>query len=474
MRKQEPYRNLLRFCFSVVVLGAMVSIWAYFWLEYYADIILRPFGYKGNWLIMAVYGILQVIFTNFYGGYRIGYYKREDVIYSGILALILCNAVTYLQTCLVGRGIMDARPFLGMTFLQAIVIFFWAMAAHACYLRVFPPRKMLMVYSGGELAASLLHKMMSYHEKYAVREVVNIAEGFEKVCDKVLKYESVILCDLPSMRRNRLLKLCFEKGIRTYTTPKLSDILIRGSTEINLFDTPLLLSRNYGLRIEQRFLKRLVDIVFSAIGLVIFAPFMLMAAAAIKLCDGGPVFFYQERCTIGNKKFRVCKFRSMIVDAEKDGKSQPAVDDDPRITPVGRVLRFTRMDELPQLWNILKGDMSIVGPRPERLEHVEKYTEEIPEFIYRSKVKAGLTGLAQIVGRYNTTAYDKLKLDLMYITNYSLFQDFKLMLMTVKILFMKSSTEGFQDKQKENVLCTAQKISGEGSTKEMHITSESQ
>ena len=171
---------------------------------------------------------------------------------------------------------------------------------------------------------------------------------------------------------------------------------------------------------------------------------MLIVAVAIKLYDGGPVLFKQERCTINGKIFKIHKFRSMIVDAEKEGKSIPATEHDPRITPVGNIIRKLRIDELPQMIDILQGNMSIVGPRPERVEHVEAYTEDIPEFKYRLKVKGGLTGYAQIYGKYNTTAYDKLKLDLMYIQNYSLRLDIRLIFMTVKIMFMKESTEGFE------------------------------
>lgn len=226
-------------------------------------------------------------------------------------------------------------------------------------------------------------------------------------------------------------------------TPKISDILIRSSECLHLFDTPLLLSRNSGLTFEERFVKRMMDIIISVIVLVIFSPAMLIIAILIKLYDGGPVFFKQKRCTKEGKVFEIHKFRSMIVDAEKEGISIPATDKDPRITPIGSFIRMTRLDELPQMLDILAGNMSIVGPRPERIEHVEKYAEEIPEFAYRLKVKGGLTGYAQIYGKYNTTPYDKLRLDLMYVQNYSILLDLKLIIMTLKIIFMKDSTEGF-------------------------------
>lgn len=227
--------------------------------------------------------------------------------------------------------------------------------------------------------------------------------------------------------------------------PKISDIIIRSAESLHMFDTPLLLSRNTGLNIEQRVLKRIMDIVCSILALLVTSPIMLITALAIKLYDRGPVFFGQNRCTENGKVFMIYKFRSMIVDAEKDGRPIPATERDPRITPIGQIIRTLRIDELPQFINILKGDMSLVGPRPERIEHVEKYTEAIPEFEYRMKVKGGLTGYAQVYGKYNTTAYDKLKMDLMYIENYSILLDIEILFQTVKILLMRESTEGFSD-----------------------------
>ena len=203
------------------------------------------------------------------------------------------------------------------------------------------------------------------------------------------------------------------------------------------------------MSLEQAAVKRLSDIAMSVIGLIIALPFMLIIAIAIKAEDGGPVFFRQARCTKDGRVFDILKFRSMIVDAEKSGISVPATEKDPRITRVGSVIRATRLDELPQLINILKGDMSVVGPRPERIEHVREYCDEIPEFQYRMSVKGGLTGYAQVYGKYNTSAYDKLKLDLLYIQNYSLVLDLEIILKTIQVLFTRESTEGFAAEKSE-------------------------
>lgn len=451
MNKQEQYKNLFKFGSSFLIWGIQTGIWAFFWMSEYAEEIMRPFGYKGNWLVFAVYGIISFFFTSLYGGYRVGYYRREDIILSGVIAILFTNSITYLQTCLVGRAIMDIPPFVWMTIADAFVFLLWAATACEIYGKIFPPHKMLMVYGGDALATNLVQKMSGRTEKFHIQESISADSGQTAIIEKILVYPSVILCDVPVQLRNRLIKYCFDNDIRVYTTPKISDILIRSAEDITLFDTPLLLNRNHGLSLEQRFLKRLMDIVFAVLMLVVTSPFMLATAVAIKLQDGGSVIYSQARATLNAKTFNVYKFRSMIMDAEKDGKSRPATGGDDRITPVGKFIRKMRLDELPQLWNILIGDMSIVGPRPERLEHVERYTKEVPEFKYRLKVRAGLTGYAQVIGKYNTTAYDKLKMDLMYIAGYSLILDLKIMFMTLKILFVNSSTEGFaaQDKSAE-------------------------
>ena len=260
-------------------------------------------------------------------------------------------------------------------------------------------------------------------------------------------YGAIVLWDIPMLERNELLKYCYSKSIRVYMMPKITDVLVQGADQLHLFDTPILLTREYALKAEQRIVKRLIDIICALILLVIASPFMLVTAIVIKAYDKGPVLYKQIRCTINAKEFYILKFRSMRVDAEKDGVARLASKNDDRITPVGKFIRAVRIDELPQLFNILKGDMSFIGPRPERPEIIAQYTEEMPEFVFRMKVKAGLAGYAQVYGKYNTTPYDKLKLDLTYIENYSVWLDLKLMLLTLKILFKPESTEGVDSGQ---------------------------
>lgn len=446
-KNYDQFKKIIIMAMSIAIFGLVILAFAYVWYTDYNYNLMtgdKFFNRKGNWLIIALYGLMQLFFTKIYGGFKVGYYKISNIIYSQMLSITLVNALIYFVISLVGRELVDLTPIFKLTFIDAFIIVAWTYVVSKIYEQLFPPRKLLVIYSSHN-ATTLIKKMCQRSDKYQICEAISIDEGLEQIKSRIDEYDGAIICDAPGKIRNDILKYCFETSKRTYITPKISDVIIRGADELNLFDTPILLCRNRGLSMEQRFVKRFFDITLSLIALVVLSPILLVIAIAIKLYDHGPVFFTQERVTIDGKKFKIYKFRSMIVDAEKDGHSIPATDNDPRITPVGKIIRKTRFDEFPQLINIIKGDMSIVGPRPERVEHVEEYAKEMPEFRYRTKVKAGLTGYAQIYGKYNTTAYDKLKLDMMYIENYSLRLDFQLIIMTVKVLFMKESTEGFDD-----------------------------
>ena len=443
----EQYKRLIRFAFNILLLGCLMFFFIRIWDRNYNDWIVFPFYYKGFWLMGAFYALFFVIFSYILGGMKIGYLKSSSLMLSQTLALLAANVSIYLETVLLSARFVDVLPMIELTAIDIVVIFIWTVFVNGVFRKLFPPRHILLLYEEYD-PTTLLHKVNSRKDRYLIKRSMNVEQGWETVTKEMHNYDAVFLCDIHSPLRNRLVKYCYANGIRSYITPKISDIIIRSSENIHMFDTPLLLSRNNGLSFEQKLVKRLMDIVISLVMLIITSPFMFITAVAIKLYDGGPVFFRQKRCTIDGREFFIHKFRSMIVDAEKEGEVIPATEDDDRITPVGKVIRKTRLDELPQFIDILKGDMSVVGPRPGRVEHVEQYTQEIPEFAYRLKVKGGLTGYAQIYGKYNTTAYDKLKLDLMYIQNYSFLLDLKLIIMTVKIIFVKESTEGFGDTEK--------------------------
>ncbi|MCI8402372.1 MAG: sugar transferase [Lachnospiraceae bacterium] len=449
------YKRLFRLGAKVWVMCYQAAVFWWIWLNFYNPRMDQPFALRGNWLILFVYIVVLWLFTNVYGGFQIGYEKPGSLSLSQSISVTCANAAMIFVMVLLSReqiqmyGKLASLVPLGVvTAAQIAGIILSAFVLNQFYDNVFPPRKLLVVYGEYQNSAcELIAKMSERHEKYIISEVINQKEGYENILERIREYQGVVLMDVENPLRNKILKYCYGAAIRVYVVPTISDIILTSAENIHFFDTPLLLARNSGLSIEQKLIKRIMDLTISGLGIIITSPVMLITALAIKLYDGGPVFFRQDRATIGGSVFRITKFRSMVVDAEKNGISVPATQRDPRITPVGRFIRATRFDELPQLFDIFRGNMSIVGPRPERVEHVEKYTEAIPEFCYRLKVKGGLTGYAQIYGKYNTTAYDKLKLDLMYIENYSILLDIKLMLMTVKVIFMKESTEGFTEEK---------------------------
>lgn len=452
-KSYEQYKRIFRFSEVLLTLDAMCGAFGYLWYQYLNTLNEKPFTGSGNLMQIVVYAVVTLLLIRIFGGFEIGFYTPLNAILSQILAMACVNFVMAVQIVLTISSIYTLDEiFLAMLILwavQMLISILLVMIFDHLYVKLFPAWDMLVIYENDSVQL-FLDKVNTRKDKYAVSEIINISEGFEKICEKMKEHDSVIVYDINSGLRNDIIKFCYGEGIRVYQTPKLSDIMIRSAKEHHLFDTPLLMSDNIGLTFEQKFLKRMIDILVSLFMLLLTSPIMLITAICIKLEDHGPVMFTQKRVTLYDREFTIYKFRSMIVDAEADGRARPATNDDDRITKVGRFIRKTRIDELPQLYNVLKGDMSLVGPRPERVEHVQKYTKQIPEFCYRTKVKGGLTGYAQVYGKYNTTAYDKLKLDLMYIENYSLALDLRIVIMTIKVLFMKSSTEGFAQDSGKN------------------------
>lgn len=445
MRIFDNIKHTLRVAESVAEVLLITALYYLVWLRAYSpEMTLSNFG-SGNYALVGIYFGLCLILFYYSDGLKFGHLKLTNVVVSQWIDLLIVNFITYFQLCMMAERMLRVVPLLILIVAESGLALACSYGFTALYHRFYTPRRMLMVYRDGSSLA-LKYKMDTRSDKYQIKALISEEKGYEFIAGEIPKYDAVVLSDISSKLRNDLVKFCYQHDKRTYAIPKISDVIIRGADEINLFDTPLMLIHAGGLTFAQRFFKRGMDIVLSLIALAVFWPVMLIIAAAIKLEDHGPVFYKQRRCTRNCEEFDILKFRSMIVNAEKEGRSIPATNHDPRITRVGRVIRALRVDELPQIFNILSGKMSVVGPRPERIEHVRKYTAEIPEFAFRSKVKGGLTGYAQVYGKYNTTPHDKLKLDLTYIENYSFLLDCKLILMTVATMFKKESTEGF-DKQ---------------------------
>lgn len=408
----------------------------------------------GNILMATIiYAVLYFAIGQWMHAFKIGVERKANLLASQVLTLFTVDFIEVFLSCAITGQFRYFWGLLGMYFLMwlymSVVNCILTVPMVNIYRKKFPPLRMIEIY--GERQNKLYLKINSVKYKYNITDLLSCDEDEGVIKERIKPYDAVILNDLPARKKNRILKLCFAMDKRVYFVPKISDILVKNSERLNLFDTPLLLDRNHGMRMWQRGLKRFFDIFLSGLALVVLSPVFGITAFAIHHEDGGPVFYRQERVTLNGRHFWILKFRSMIVDAEKDGKPHPAGEDDDRITKVGHVIRACRIDELPQLINILKGDMSIVGPRPERWEHCDKYRAEIPEWDLRNKVRGGLTGYAQVYGQYNTAAIDKLKMDLIYITNYSLLLDLQIIFQTVKILFQKDSTAGFSEDQAQKM-----------------------
>lgn len=433
---------------SVLQVLILSLLYYFVWRKGYDDGNFPPYFGNGKYVLAGVYAVLAYLFIRNSDGFQFGQLRKADLWVAQWIAMLIVNTITYFQLCLIANQMVSVLPMLLLTGADIVISLVYIVICKTVYYHLYAPYNMVMIY-GSETAAGMKLKMDSRRDKYHVDHLINVDKGLDYICSQLGKYDAVVLNDVPAQIRNDIVKYCYRHSIRLYVVPKITDIILKNAEDISSFDTPLLLVHGKGLTIGQRFAKRTMDIVLCLIAMIFAAPIMLIIAVAIKIEDGGPVFYRQKRATIGGREFDILKFRSMIVDAEKDGVSIPATGKDPRITKVGRIIRACRVDELPQILNILKGDMSIVGPRPERLEHMEKYCAQIPEFYFRLKVKGGLTGYAQIYGKYNTSAYDKIRMDLMYIENYSIVLDIKLILLTIRILFSKESTEGF-DVAEEN------------------------
>lgn len=448
MKSLVKIRKSIMLFVKIMIVTAVTVGFIQVWTTGYAQSL---FSNKGNYVVILSYVLLFTVFSSLYGAFKIGISRIHEIIYSFSLATLFTNAIMYLELSLIARELVEIPPILIGIVYQILVVALSSFCANTIYFKLYPPRRVLALFGDDASGFELIKKMGRISDRFQIERGINVnAVDINDVKKQIDKYEAVVICGIDKNLQKRILSYCYTREKRSYLLPDITDIIISNSYNIQISDTPVLMSRNRGLTLEQRIIKRTMDLVISAIAIIVTSPIMLICAIAIKLDDGGPILFKQNRITINGKIFNVLKFRSMIVDADKDG-AKKAVSDDDRITRVGKIIRTCRMDELPQLFNILRGDMSLVGPRPERIENVYEYSKKYPEFELRHRVKAGLTGFAQLYGKYNTSPEDKLHMDLIYIETYSLLLDIKLLILTFKVLFMRESTEGFSDKANENV-----------------------
>ena len=443
--EQKSYQLRLRL---VKILAAVLIAvpFAVCWYLYYAGMLHTPFYKKGNWLVIALFVVVYTVLAKIYDAFRISTNRIADMVYSQGLSAFLADGILYVVIWLLMRRLPNPLPGLAALAAQVLLATCWALWAHNWYFRHFPPKKSAIVFDKHYAIEGLVHEY-GLEKKFDIRLIIGAAECTEdmRLLDSM---ETVFISGVQSHERNVIMKYCVARGITVYVLPRIGDIILSGAQRVHMFHLPMLRVDRAMRNPENSLAKRGFDLVISALVLIITSPIMAMTALAIKLGDGGPVFYRQTRLTQNGKEFQILKFRSMRVDAEKDGVARLSTGDkDDRITPVGRIIRKLRIDELPQLFNVLDGSMSIVGPRPERPEIAEQYEKMLPEFRLRLQMKAGLTGYAQVYGKYNTTPYDKLQMDLMYIANPTILEDLRILVATVKILFMPESTDGIAQGQ---------------------------
>ena len=441
MRKSVQMRSMNRLHF-VLITGIMLAVW----FTWCVPSLEARDTQTVSLSVCICYMVLSIFLLRTYNAYKIGIFRAGEVFYAQTLANLFSNGITYVFACLIQLRLLPIWPMLTVFCMQTVVCTVWCLAANKLYFKLNPPMKTLVIYRT-ESDLEKLQEIVHFESRFDVQKKVKMPASIYDILQAMSGYQTVIVSGVEATLRNGIVKECIDKDIDCYFIPHTGDVIIAGAKHLQSFSVPIMSVKRAMLRPGYAFVKRALDILLAMIGFILASPFMLITAAAIKAYDHGPVLYKQIRLTKDGKRFEILKFRSMRVNAEKDGVARLAAEHDDRITPVGRVIRAIRFDELPQIFNILKGDMSIVGPRPERPEIAAQYEKEMPAFSLRLQVKAGLTGTAQVYGRYNTEPSDKLKMDLMYINHMSLIEDLKLIFATVKILFMKESTEGVSEGQ---------------------------
>lgn len=464
IKKAVIMRSMVAFHYTV-----QVALFLCCWIIFYRVPAEQGEYFVHNRTIAATYMLLLIVFSRIYAGYKVGLYRVSELIQGQFFSNIMSWGITYFMACIMAQKLLNPLMGFACLALQMGLGTLWTVLMNKVYYRVQKAKRTVAFYRSRndlqkikELVArrdkwyveKYLHcRELSYEqdlvdEQDAVANQDEFEESIDGDIQKIMKvideYDAALVTGVNASLRNGIAKHCVETGKDCYFVPHTGDVMVAGAMHIKAFSVPIFRIRRSSPSPEFLLFKRLFDIVVSGVALLILWPIMLITAIVIKSYDHGPAFYKQTRLTKDGKTFNVLKFRSMKVSAESDGVARLATENDDRITPVGKVIRAIRFDELPQLINILKGDMSIVGPRPERPEIAEQYLKELPAFHLRLQVKAGLTGYAQVYGRYNTEPSDKLKMDLMYINNMGIAEDLRLIMATIQILFQKESTQGIE------------------------------
>ncbi len=430
---------MLHFCITI-------AVFYLFWILFrYGSLPReREVGFRYNYFTAIGFAGVLLFFNRTYNSYLLGYSRIRELAFAEALSQLFAIGLVYCTVSVAWRIwknpcwlIISMVVFCGIDIL-------WSYLASWYYFKLYPAKKTILIYRNAlDKRRFGSVKGKPSERLYTITEEMMFDGKFSEIRDKLSAFDAVFVAGVNSRCRNGIMKYCKEEGIPGFFLPHVGDVIMQESVHIQSFDSPVLFVTRTVLKPEYRIIKRAFDFFASLLAIIILSPIMLITALAIKIYDRGPAIYKQVRLTQDGREFEILKFRSMRVDAEKDGIARLSTGDkDDRITPIGKWVRKCRLDELPQLFNILNGEMSIVGPRPERPEIAERYYKVLPDFKLRLQVKAGLTGYAQVYGKYNTDPYEKLEFDLLYINNMSVLTDLKLIFATFSILFMPESTEG--------------------------------
>ena len=439
-RKNGLFQRLLTWFQPLTLILTFWVCWRWGYVPRYAS--------AGNgmeqMLLLLLYAVVLLSLEKNYSALRVGLLRISELIYSQVLAVGISAMFMYAVASVYYHQLLQPAAMLLLLALQGVFCLAWSYLANAVYFRTHKKPRTAIIYRSAEDKAKI-ESVRYYTEHFDVqKEIENPRDDIHALMKELDGFEVVFVAGINATLRNGIVKCCVEQDIHGYIVPHLGDIIMGGAEYLSMFSVPIMKVERAEAHSEYLVFKRIMDIVLAVLATIVTGPVMLVAAYAIRCYDGGPALYKQIRLTKDGRTLEINKFRSMREDAEKDGVARLASENDDRITPIGRFIRATRIDELPQLINILRGDMSIVGPRPERPEIAEQYMAQMPEFSLRLQVKAGLTGMAQVYGRYNTEPYSKLQMDLMYVNKMSLLTDLRLILATIKILFMRESTQGVQ------------------------------
>ena len=417
-------------------------ILAVFYLGQFFFYATTRFYFWGNNIVLMLYAINLFFSSSTFRSMQFGVIDWQEGILSWGLSLIVTNVLQYFLLSLLESMILPVVGFLIVLAAQIILIIPLIYFIDKLYYFLHPAHKAIIIYEREEKARNYSAIIEKHKKRFVIKQAISQNEPMDVLQSSIKAAESVFFIDVDEKRLGSLLEYCFLHDKRSYILPTFSGVLLNAADISWISNTPMFLPKSPAFDPVLLFIKRCMDVFFSIILIILFSWLMLLAWVAIRLYDRHPAIYKQVRVTKGGELFTLYKFRSMRPDAEADGVARLSVRGDDRVTPVGKIIRKTRIDELPQLFNILFGSMSLVGPRPERPEIAKQYEEIYPNFALRTKVKAGMTGYAQIFGRYNTAPDEKLFLDVLYIEKFSILQDIKLILQTVKVVFIPSSTEG--------------------------------